>query len=146
MAKQLPIEIFMPPNMLRAKAGRTSRADEFVAVVRAEAAVDALKIEVAVQLNADIDRLEETRARLETSPDQVAQTELLRTAQDLIDQATTFDFPAIVRLATSLMRLVENSAEDTGASLALIDAQISAIRAALNDGAGTVAQASARTS
>ena len=53
MGKQLPIEIFMPPNVLRAKVGRTSRDGELSAVMRAEAAVEALKVEFTSALAAE---------------------------------------------------------------------------------------------
>jgi|SRR6185295_10939105 len=147
MGKQQPIEIFMPPNILRAKAGRTSRDDELVAVMRAEAAVDALKAEFIARLGTDIDRLEIRRDQFALSPDQSGRAELLRMAHDLKDQATTFDFPLIARLAATLVGLFENSAEESAASLALIDAQVNAIRAALNDRMGTrEAEASGKTS
>jgi len=43
MARQQPIELFMPPNMLKAKVGGTFVGIDMAAVNRAEAAMDALK-------------------------------------------------------------------------------------------------------
>ena len=40
MARQQPIELFMPPNMLKAKVGGTYAGIDTAAIMRAEAAIE----------------------------------------------------------------------------------------------------------
>ena len=136
MGKQLPIEIFMPPNVLRAKAGGRSRNSELAAVMRAEAAVDALKLEYTSSLAASIARLEDCRNQFSTLPDQVARAQLLHVAATLRDEATSLDFASITRLSASLINLLESSAA-IGPSLELIDAHVGSIHAAFENKPGT---------
>lgn len=59
MAKEHPIEIFMLPNVLKAKAGKSTADGEKAAIARAEAALESLKKEFKTVAGKDIDRLTE---------------------------------------------------------------------------------------
>ncbi|MGZ5989050.1 MAG: hypothetical protein ACXWLZ_08385, partial [Rhizomicrobium sp.] len=83
MAKQLPIEIFMPPNILKAKVGNAVGGIDMAAIQRAEMAMESLKTEFNDWVGTDVARLGEIRNRFATNPDQDAREELFRIAHDL---------------------------------------------------------------
>ncbi len=59
MSKDQPGEVFMPPNMLKAKVGGTISGLDTAAIQRAEAAMDTLKVEFGDWITKDIARLNE---------------------------------------------------------------------------------------
>jgi len=59
MSKELPAEVFMPPNMLKAKVGGTATGLDVAAVKRAEAAMETLKREFSDWIAIDIKKLGE---------------------------------------------------------------------------------------
>ncbi|HEY2071756.1 MAG TPA: hypothetical protein VGG48_19505 [Rhizomicrobium sp.] len=125
MAKQQPIEIFMPPNILKAKVGGAVGGLDMAAIKRAEMAINTLKVEFNDWINSDVDRLVECRGHYAASRDAEHQGDLYRASHDLRGQALTFGFPIAARVATSLCKLLDGEAR---ASLALIDAHVDAIR------------------
>jgi len=133
MTKQLPIEIFMPPNILKAKAGSASGAIDMAAVVRAETVVESLKVEFNDWVATDVERLGACRDRFAAQPNHNTRGELFRAAHDLKGQATTFDYPMISRLASSLTRLFEDTEASVAVPLDLIDAHVAAIRIVFRD-------------
>lgn len=126
MAKEQPIEIFMPPNMLKAKVGGRAAGIDMAAVKRAEKALDNLKSEFSDWIRADVAALGETYEVFKASGAKDARDALYRAAHDLRGQARTFEFPLVARVAYSLCKLLD--AEDIQVPLALIDAHVSAIR------------------
>jgi chemotaxis protein histidine kinase CheA len=133
MVKQLPIEIFMPPNILKAKVGGIGVDIDTAALLRAEAAMEDLKSEFSDWVAADIQRLGACRDRFASQPDQAAREELFRVALDLKGQATTFEYPMISRIAASLARLLEDLKPAETVPLGLIDAHVAAIRVVFRD-------------
>ena len=133
MAKQLPIEIFMPPNILKAKAGNSVGGIDMAAIQRAEMAMESLKTEFNDWVGADVAHLGEIRDRFATNPDQDAREELFRIAHDLKGQATTFEYPMIARMASSLTRLFDGTKPSETIPLGLVDAHIAAIRIVFRD-------------
>jgi chemotaxis protein histidine kinase CheA len=125
MAKQQPIEIFMPPNMLKAKVGGGAVGLDSSAIKRAEKAIDTLKSEFGDWINADVDKLVECRDRFAQAKDADSQGDLYRAGHDLKGQALTFGFPVAARVAASLCKLLDG---EIRAPLALIDAHVDAIR------------------
>jgi chemotaxis protein histidine kinase CheA len=125
MAKQQPIEIFMPPNMLKAKVGGGAVGLDTAAIARAEKAIETLKVEFTGWINADVDKLVECRDVFAKTPDAEHQGDLYRAGHDLKGQALTFGFPIAARVAASLCKLLDDNAR---APLALIDAHVNAIR------------------
>jgi len=125
MPKQQPIEIFMPPNMLKAKVGGSVGGLDMAAIKRAEKAIETLKVEFNDWINSDVDRLVECRDRFAEAQDADSQGDLYRAGHDLKGQALTFGFPMAARVAASLCKLLDGNGR---APLALIDAHVNAIR------------------
>lgn len=133
MAKQLPIEIFMPPNILKAKIGGSFAGIEPLLIIRAEAAMDELKTEFTGWLATDIDRLVDARDRFAALCDPKTKAELFRTALDLHGGAETYEFPLIGNIATSLATLLDGLESPDAIPLPLVDAHVNAIRVLFRD-------------
>jgi chemotaxis protein histidine kinase CheA len=126
MKRQQPIELFMPPNMLKAKAGGGLGGLDMAAMKRAEGAIETLKTEFAGMMADDVKTLIAARARYAKAPGPEARAALMRAAHDIKGQAATFQFPLIARVAGSLARLIgelRSALPD-----ALIDAHVTAIQ------------------
>ena len=125
MAKQLPTEIFMPPNMLKAKVGGSGVGLDMGAVKRAEMAMENLKTEFSDWINDDVANL--VAANEDYKAAQNAQTHggLYRAAHDLKGQALTFEHPFVARIASSLCKLLDGP---TPHPLPLINAHVEAVR------------------
>jgi chemotaxis protein histidine kinase CheA len=133
MANRQPIEIFMPPNMLKAKVGSVVGGIDMAAVKRAESAMDGLKSEFTDWLASDVTRLAECRDKLAKSPNAATRADLFRAAHDLKGQAATYEYPMIARIASSLTKLIESTDASRDVSLGLIDAHVAAIRVVFRD-------------
>ncbi|HXR96055.1 MAG TPA: Hpt domain-containing protein [Rhizomicrobium sp.] len=121
------IEVFMPPNVLKAKVGNFSGVD-MSAIKRAETAMESLKSNFAEWASDDVRRLAEARERFAKQPDKDSRAALLRAAHDMKGQAATFDFPLIARVAGSLAYLIHDLPEGKELSLLLVDAHVNAIQ------------------
>lgn len=132
MSKNQPIELFMPPNTLKAKAGGSGF--DMLALKRAEGAVETLKSEFQEWMGDDVAKLCERRDLFAADPSSSQRaSDLFRASIDLKGQAATFDYPLIARTASSLCKLIE---ETNGAPLPLplVDAHVAAVRALFRDG------------
>jgi hypothetical protein len=132
MAKEQPIELFMPPNMLKAKVGGSIAGIDVSALRRGEAALETLKAEFHDWVAADIAQLKIARDAFATNPDTGSRGRLHRTSLDMTGQAETFEYPLVARLAKSLCDLVANAAADI--PMPLVDAHVDAIRTIFRDG------------
>lgn len=128
MKRQQPIELFMPPNMLKAKAGGGLGGLDMAAMKRAETAMETLKAEFGDWMAQDVARLIEARKRHAATPEAGARAALMRVAHDIKGQAATYDFPLIARVAASLARLAGELPQDAPLSAALVDAHVNAIQ------------------
>jgi chemotaxis protein histidine kinase CheA len=128
MKRQQPIELFMPPNMLKAKVGGGLGGVDMAAMKRAEAAMDDLKGEFSDWIASDVAALTTARAGYAQKPDAVSRAALLRAAHDIKGQAPTFNFPLIARVAGSLSRMIGELPDDAALPLSLIDAHVTAIQ------------------
>jgi hypothetical protein len=131
MARQQPIEIFTPPNLLKAKVGGTFNMLDSAALKRAEQAVDGLKGEFSNWINADVQRLGECRDVFAKAPGKDTQSSLYRASHDLKGQALTFEYPWAARVAASLCKLLDEG--NAASALHLVDAHVSAIRVIVRD-------------
>ena len=133
MAKQQPIEIFMPPNMLKAKVGGGVGGLDLSAIKRAEAAIDELKEEFAGWIVEDVNKL--TAARDAFAAKRTTDTfgTLYRAAHDLKGQGATFDFPLVARVAASLCKFTDGAGAGESLPLNLIDAHVDAIKIIVRD-------------
>jgi chemotaxis protein histidine kinase CheA len=145
MKRDEPIELFMPPNMLKAKMGGGHGGIDMAALRRAEQAMDELKSEFADWLADDLQVLVAARADYAREPDAQMRAALLRAAHDLKGQATTFNYPLISRVAGSLSKLIGELPETAALPLSLIDAHVNAIlvihKQAMQDNADDIALA-----
>lgn len=131
MGKQNPIEIFTPPNLLKAKVGGTVVGLDMSAVARAEKAFEKLQSEFADWIKEDVDRLCDARKAFVGAPDDTTQAALHRAAHDLRGQALTFGYPLAARIAVSLCKLLE--AVEADARVPLAEAHVDAIRIIVRD-------------
>jgi chemotaxis protein histidine kinase CheA len=135
MARQQPIELFMPPNMLKAKLGGGSGTPgpDLAAIKRAEAAMEDLRSEFAAWAADDVEKLTAARARFAKTPDAASRAALLRAAHDMKGQAPTFDYPMIARVAGSLAKLIGELPAGRDLPLGLVDAHVSAVHVIYRD-------------
>ncbi len=133
MSRQHPIELFMPPNMLKAKVGGTFAGLDMAAVNRAETAMEALKSEFANWAQDDVRRLVAARNDFAADPGEASRAGLLRAAHDMKGQAATFNYPLIARVAGSLSQLIHDTPARAEVSLSLVDAHVNAIHVIYRD-------------
>ena len=128
MARQQPIELFMPPNMLKAKAGGGFGGVDLGAIKRAESAMETLKSEFGGMAADGIQALGAARDAYAANPDPASRAALLRAAFDLKGQAATFGFPLMARVAGSLSKLLTDVPEGVIPPMKLVDAHCSAMQ------------------
>jgi HPt (histidine-containing phosphotransfer) domain-containing protein len=133
MPKEHPIELFMPPNMLKAKVGSSIGGIDMAALKRAEAAVDVLKVDFQDWIGDDVDKLRAARERFAQAPDAGGRAALFRAGHDIKGQAATFEFPLIARVAGSLCKLIDATLVPERVPLGLVDAHVAAIRIIFRD-------------
>lgn len=127
MAREQPKELFMPPNMLKAKVGSAHGGIDMGAMRRAEAALDTLKSNFSDWIADDVKSLVAVRARYAQAPDKDTRAALMRAAHDIKGQAATFNYPLIARVASSLARLIANAPQNETVPQGLVDAHVDAI-------------------
>lgn len=132
MSAKHPIEIFMPPNILKAKVGGSVAAIDMAAIKRAEAAVEELKTSFQTWIGDDVEKLAVARDGFAKTPDQQARDSLFRCSHDLKGQGQTFGFPFVARVAASLCHLLEGVGL-AQIPVALLDAHVDAIRVCMRD-------------
>lgn len=130
--REKPIEIINPPNMLKVKVGGKLPPADKALIERAERAVDNLKVEFADWLGEEVTKLELYLAEVKKAGLDSALGEMLfTTAHDLRGLGTTYEFPIITRMAGSLSKLIDTEEKRASAAMALIEAHVGAIRAAV---------------
>ena len=127
MARKQPIELFMPPNMLKAKVGGGLGGPDMAAMKRAEDAMQGLESQFSDWIAEDVKALTAARARYAKTPGAEARNALLRAAHDIKGQAATFSYPLIARVAGSLSKLIGELPSDAPIPLHLVDAHVNAI-------------------
>ncbi len=127
MSKEQPIELFMPPNILKAKVGGTIAGLDIAAVKRAEEAMEELKVEFSDWIAKDITRLGEAYDAFVADVSAARAGDLFRASHDLKGQATTFEYPLIARVASSLSKLIDELGSPDKIPLVLVQAHVEAI-------------------
>ena len=119
-----------PAKTVRPRLGAIDPA----AIAKAEAALRNLAGNFAQWLNDEIAKLGEAREKAGAQAFDAGSVETLYLrAHDLKGLGTTYGFPLITRIAGSLCRLIDERAKQERPQVALIDAHIDAIRAAVRD-------------
>ena len=127
MSKEQSNELFMPPNMLKAKVGGTIAGLDIAAVQRAEKAMETLKVEFSDWIAKDISRLGEVYSAFVANMNAVRAGDLFRASHDLKGQAATFEYPLIARVASSLSKLIDEMGSPDKIPLTLVQAHVEAI-------------------
>jgi hypothetical protein len=133
MTKGHPIELFMPPNMLKAKVGGSITGIDLSAIKRAEAAMETLKTEFHDWVSADVAKLNAARDAFAAKPDPDSREKLYRISLDITGQAQTFEFPLVGRIAKSLYDMVAAVPDPADVPIPLVDAHVDAIRIIFRD-------------
>lgn len=133
MTKAHPIELFMPPNMLKAKVGGSIAGLDMSAVKRAEAAMETLKTEFTDWVSADVDKLIAARDAFAASPNADTRERLYRISHDITGQAQTFEFPLLARVAKSLCQMITGIPDAANLPKPMVDAHVHAIRIIFRD-------------
>jgi hypothetical protein len=131
MTDKHPIEVFMPPNMLKAKVG--SGGLDSAAIKRAEQAFDELKHQFGDWIVEDVNRLVQRRDLYQALTNEATLSDLYRASHDLRGQAATFDFPMVARVAASLCKLTDDTNYGLELPIALINAHVDAIKIIVRD-------------
>jgi chemotaxis protein histidine kinase CheA len=127
MQKEQPTELFMPPNILKAKVGGTIAGLDTAAIKRAEKAMEELKGEFSDWIAKDITHLSEAYGAFAADLSASCAGDLFRASHDLKGQAATFEYPLIARVASSLSKLMDEMGSPDKIPLALVQAHVEAI-------------------
>ena len=128
-------QIIPPSNALKLKVGGRFGAIDPAAIAKAEAALQGLSSNFAQWLSDEVAKLDASRQRVKAEGISVENMETLYLrAHDLKGLGTTYGFPLITRIGGSLCKLIDDKDKRLEAPLALIDAHIAAIKAAVRDG------------
>lgn len=134
MSQENSGQVIQVPNTLRLKVGGRFGAIDPAAIAKAEAALKSLSGNFAQWLNDEVTKLEGARQRVKTEGmDPETMEFLYLRAHDLKGLGTTYEFPLITRIGASLCRLIDDKDKRMQAPIALIDAHIDAIKAAVRD-------------
>ncbi|WP_421931144.1 Hpt domain-containing protein [Phenylobacterium sp.] len=134
MSQENSGQVIQVPNTLRLKVGGRFGAIDPSAIAKAEAALKSLSGNFSQWLNDEVTKLEGARQRVKTEGMTPETMEFLYLrAHDLKGLGTTYEFPLITRIGASLCRLIDDKDKRMQAPMALIDAHIDAIKAAVRD-------------
>lgn len=134
MSQENSGQVIQVPNTLRLKVGGRFGAIDPAAIAKAEAALKSLSGNFSQWLNDEVTKLEGARQRVKTEGMNPETMEFLYLrAHDLKGLGTTYEFPLITRIGASLCRLIDDKEKRMQAPIALIDAHIDAIKAAVRD-------------
>ncbi len=126
-------QVIQVPNALRLKIGGGGGLDMDV-IARAEAALKSLSGQFAQWLQDEIDKLDAARAAVQAQgPTAAAMETLYLRAHDLKGLGTTYEYPLITRIASSLCKLLDEPEKRSAPPMFLVDAHIHAIKAAVRD-------------
>lgn len=134
MSQENSGQVIQVPNTLRLKVGGRFGAIDPAAIAKAEAALKSLSGNFSQWLNDEVTKLEAARQRVKAEGMNPETMEFLYLrAHDLKGLGTTYEFPLITRIGASLCRLIDDKDKRMQAPIALIDAHIDAIKAAVRD-------------
>lgn len=134
MSQENTGQVIQVPNTLRLKVGGRFGALDPSAIAKAEAALKSLSGNFAQWLNDEVTKLEGARQRVKSEGMTPETMEFLYLrAHDLKGLGATYEYPLITRIGASLCRLIDDKDKRMQAPMALIDAHIDAIKAAVRD-------------
>ena len=130
MAKEKPIEIINPPNMLKAKIGGPMPVLDQKAIARAEAELEKMSGQFDEWIQDEMENLINAWAQFESANgDEASVIELHRRAHDLKGLAPTYGYPLVGRVCNTLCKLTSDETPDLDPPAALLRAHVDAVRA-----------------
>lgn len=125
-------ELIKVPNTLRRKIGGRMAKVDLQAVARAEAAIESLSSNFGEWILIELKKLEDARNALPNKDLSSAEgRELFNRAHDLKGLGTTYGYPIVTAFAKSLCDIIGTKDIRAKAPLALVNAHIDAINAAV---------------
>ena len=128
------VEMIHVPNTLKLKVGNRFGGIDAGALAKAEAALKGLSGQFSQWLQDEIDKLDAARAAIAAKGMSAETAEVLYVhAHDLKGLGGTYEFPLVTRLAGSLCKMMDDRSARATAPMFLVDAHLSAIKAAVRD-------------
>jgi chemotaxis protein histidine kinase CheA len=135
VSQQNPSQVIPAPTNLRLKVGASRLgAIDAAAIAKAEAALKSLSGNFSQWLQDEITKLDAARQQVKAAgvtPETMEN--LYFRAHDLKGLGTTYGYQLITRIAASLCRLIDEKDKRMSAPMALVDAHIDAIKAAVRE-------------
>jgi chemotaxis protein histidine kinase CheA len=133
MARTNPdVEMIAAPNMLQIKIGGPIGAVDMHLIEKAEDALKGMRSDFVLWLEDEVVKLEKAALVVrQTGLKGKEGEELFICAHDLRGLGSTYEFPIVTRLATSMTKLIDIPEKRQVAPLGLVLAHVNAIRAAL---------------
>jgi hypothetical protein len=135
VSQQNPSQVIPAPTNLRLKVGASRLgAIDAAAIAKAEAALKSLSGNFSQWLQDEITKLDAARQQVKAvgvTPETMEN--LYFRAHDLKGLGTTYGYQLITRIAASLCRLIDEKDKRVSAPMALVDAHIDAIKAAVRE-------------
>ena len=128
MARQKPIEVITPPNVLKTKIGGALPALDQKAIARAEAALEKLSDQFGDWVNEELNKLLEAWGAYEKSQTAATKNELHRRAHDLKGLAPTYGYPLVGRICATLCKLTGDEHGEITAPLKLLKAHVDGVK------------------
>jgi HPt (histidine-containing phosphotransfer) domain-containing protein len=133
MARQKPIEIITPPNVLKTKVGGPLPALDQKAIARAEAALEKLSGQFTDWIGEELNKLLAAWTEFEAAPNSPkTKDELHRCAHDLKGLASTYGYPLVGRMCATLCKLTGDEHGDIIAPVPLVKAHVDGVKAAIH--------------
>jgi hypothetical protein len=125
-------QVFVPPNLLRAKVGNTPgpRIDQMVA--SAKAALEEMKEDFEVWIRDDLKSLKESVAALHRAADPVTLERIKTHAHEIKGQGSTYGYPLLTAAGDLLHLFIDRDAAVAARNLDIIDAHVDFMTLVLN--------------
>ena len=127
------VEMISAPNLLQVKIGGPIGTGDLHLIEKADEALKDMRSSFSQWLEEEVDKLEMAAAKAKDAGLNTDEGEnLFIRAHDLRGLGTTYEFPIITRLASSMTKLIDIKEKREKASMGLVMAHVGAIRAALS--------------
>ena len=127
-------QVFAAPTALRDRLGPRFGRIDTAAIAKAEAALKGLSSQFGQWLQDEVAKLEAARETIrQEGASRATMDGLFTRAHDLKGLGATYEFPLVTRIAGSLCKLLGDGDGRVNTPMALVDAHVQAIRAAVRD-------------
>jgi HPt (histidine-containing phosphotransfer) domain-containing protein len=127
-------EVITPDTSKLRKMVRAAQPGDPDPVVSAQQALEQISVEFSSWMDAECDRLDSARRRVQDKGlNEETQQDLFLAAHDIKGNAGLFGFPEVVPAAESLCRLLEHSPDLNRVPLEIVDQHVNAMRAIVRE-------------